>query len=67
MILLLSSINILCNCVYLLLAFPAIQLMLQLGKINKHLSIYKIITFKTIKLVDFFFTEIYGQYAITFS
>ena len=39
MILLLSNIKILCNCVYLLLAYPAIQSMVKLGKINKHLSI----------------------------
>ena len=39
MILLLSNIKILCNCVYLLLAYQAIQSMVKLGKINKHLSI----------------------------
>ena len=39
MMLLLSNINILCNFVYLLLAYPAIQSMVKLGKINKHLSI----------------------------
>ena len=33
------NINILCNCVCFLTAYPAIQSMLQLGKINKHLSI----------------------------
>ena len=37
--LLLSNIKILCNCVYLLLAYQAIQSMVKLGKINKHLSI----------------------------
>ena len=29
-----ATVNILCNCVCLLLAYPAIQSMLQLGKIN---------------------------------
>ena len=40
MILLLPNINILCNCI-LWLAYPAIQSMLQLVKINKHLSIHQ--------------------------
>ena len=35
-----GNINILCNCVRLFLTYPTIQSMMQLGKINKHLSIY---------------------------
>ena len=40
MILLPSNINILCNCILWLAYYSVIQSMLQLGKINKHLSIY---------------------------